>query len=102
MSEPADPRDIPPCPSCGNAGRPTTTDLVFSDGEVTVRVEGVAAVACDACGETFVDGRLGVQIGDEVAAVLRLLRESRAQAVVRATTPKVVVLTASSTTRDAA
>lgn len=103
MTDPTDSGSNVRCSACGGPARRTRTDLVFGDGEITVRVEGVAAVACDACGETYIDGPLGVRLGDEVAEILRLLKEGRAGSGDRAAEPRVVVMQATDRPdRDAA
>ena len=102
MSERIDGGGGVPCPGCGRTARPIITELVFTDGDRTIRVEGVPAVVCDACGETFVDGPLGVRIGDDVAEVLRRLRPDGVQRGGRATEPRVVVLAVDRAVREAA
>lgn len=102
MSERNDGESGSPCPGCGRPARPILTELLFTDGDLTIRVEGVPAVVCEACGETFVDGPLGVRIGDEVAEVGRLLRPDDAGRRGRATEPRVVVLAVDRAVREAA
>jgi len=54
--------------------RLTQTDLVFEYGDLTITVKDVPVSCCDACGEQYVPGPIGLDIS---AAVDRVIRDAR-------------------------
>src|SRR5688572_5347170 len=59
------------CVMCQGETRSGLTDLRYEFGNVTVVVQDVPAVICLACGEEYIDGPLGVMIGDAVAQLAK-------------------------------
>ena len=63
-------KELRACFICGGEVVPATTAIDYEGGPVSVRVEGVPALQCLDCGETYVHGPVGVRLGAEVRRVL--------------------------------
>lgn len=62
------------CVNCGAPMRPTKADLVFEYDDLIITVKDVPVSYCDACGEQYVPGPIGLDIS---AAVDRVIRDAR-------------------------
>ena len=61
------------CVMCAGETHPGLTDLRYEFGNVTIVVQSVPADICAGCGEAFIDGPLGVMLGDAVAELAEAL-----------------------------
>jgi YgiT-type zinc finger domain-containing protein len=52
-------------------------DLVFQHDDLTITVKDVPVNYCDACGEQYVPGPIGLEISDAVDRVVREARRER-------------------------
>jgi YgiT-type zinc finger domain-containing protein len=66
------------CMNCGESLRLTRRDLVFEHDDLTIIVKDVPMAHCDACGEQYVPGPIGLEISDAVDHVVREARRQRA------------------------
>ncbi len=81
------------CLNCQGEMRPELGDLTFERGGLVVTVEQVPVSVCSTCGERYVPGPVGIDIGDMIDKVLRYFEESgSADAVAQ---PRALVLKAS-------
>lgn len=58
------------CPACGGTMTRTKAELTFERAGVQVIVQDVPVAACEACGEQYVPGSVGLALSDEVESVL--------------------------------
>lgn len=66
---PNTPTRLDRCAVCRSETREGRTDLTYDYGSFKIVVTDVPVIACDECDERYVDGPLGVVIGDIVAEI---------------------------------
>lgn len=60
------------CSNCGAELHSSHGDLTYTRNDLVVTVQDVPITRCDACGERYVPGPVGVEIGDAVEGFLRI------------------------------
>jgi len=82
------------CVQCGGGVHAATGELVYRYDDFVVTVTDVPMLVCDQCGERYVHGPLGVELGNLVDAMRRQV-EATANANRAIAYPRALVLQAS-------
>lgn len=81
------------CKTCGESMRPTRGDLRYLHGDFEVIVQNVPMSVCESCGERYVPGSVGLEIGDLVDGIVRYF-ETKPEMTSAAVRPQSLVLNA--------
>ncbi len=68
------------CSNCGAGMHSSHGELTYKRNDLVVTVQDVPIILCAACGERYVPGPVGVEIGDAVERFLRVFEAEVAKA----------------------
>lgn len=88
------PNSIGTCSNCGAGMHSSHGELTYKRNDLVVTVQDVPIILCAACGERYVSGPVGVEIGDAVEGFLRVF-EAEAAKTDTVARPRSLVMAAS-------